>query len=328
MKFLPAFLPYSFFGVTLVLTLLGAQSSYASDPEWYLDYLKSYPGCEQELLCSVGEGETLAEALGVARSEAAKFFQAQVKSKSQLESSSEQKGSSAASATFLEWSTKSIQVETSELISGMEIKKQEAKEGRFYVLMALERSKSAGALKDKIQTLDNQNNSLLEMNSRFAFPKMLKNLDLINHFNERYSLLARSPLKLKVSRETMQEKINKLEPMKIALLTRGKKLPTHLHHTLIDILAPLKVVVVAKKSNPAYKLRGEVLTEEQYFKVNGFKKLNVIYRLELLNSKNEIIGKMSTLSEQVARNTDHAIEKAIPEIKAALQDNLDQLSSK
>jgi hypothetical protein len=62
--------------------------------------------------------------------------------------------------------------------------------------------------------------------------------------------------------------------------------------------------------------------------VEGFKKLNVVYKLELLNAKDEVIGKMSTFSEQVARNINDAIEKAIPDIKDALENNLDQLSSK
>lgn len=302
--------------------------SQALSPDWYSDFQKAMPACERELLCATGEGDTLADALGEARSEVAKFFQAKVQSKSNVSSSAEQKGLMPSDASIIEWTNKTISIETSELISGLEIRKQETQDGRIYVLMSLDRIKMSGLLKEKINELDTANNQLMALNSRFTYPKLLKNMVMIDFYNDRYSLLASEKISLKVKREMIQDKINKLTPVKMALITRGKKLPSKLNHTLIDLLSPLKVIVVAKKSGPSFILRGEIVTEEQYFKVSGFKKLNVVYKLELLNSKNEVIGKMSALSEQVARNSDHAIEKAIPDIKEALQDNLDQLSSK
>ena len=109
--------------------------------------------------------------------------------------------------------------------------------------------------------------------------------------------------------------------------TKGRKLPTKLSHTLIDTLSPLKIVIVAKKNLPKYTLRSELQTEEEYFNVEGFKKLNVTLRLELLNSDNTVMGKMSALSEQVARNAEQAIEKAAPEIKESFQETMDQLTT-
>ncbi|MFA6237791.1 MAG: LPP20 family lipoprotein [Bacteriovorax sp.] len=315
-----------FLSALILVTL--AQASYANAPEWFSDYVKKFPGCDTELLCSVGEGETLADALSEARGEVAKFFQAKIQSKSQVSVSSEQKGTNVADASVDEWTNKTSSVETSELISGLEIRKQEQADGRYYVLMTLERQKTAGLLKEKILELDTENSQLLELNSRFAYPKILKNLAMIEPYNDRYTLLARTAISLKVKKETIQQKINKLTPMKMALVTKGKKLPAKLSHELIAMLSPLKVVIVAKKHAPPYTLRGEIVAEEQYFKVDGFKKLNVVYKLELLNSQNVVIGKMSTMSEQVARNIDHALEKALPEITEALKNNLDQLSSK
>lgn len=312
----------------LVYLLLGSFNAHASAPVWFSDYLRTYPGCDTDLLCTVGDGETLSDALTEARSEAAKYFQAEIKSKSQISSSSEQKGISAASGTFDQWTNKIVSVETSELISGLEIKRQEEVSGHVYVLMGLDKRKTAGVLQEKILEFDTENAQLLDLNSRFSYPKILKNLTLIDFYNNRYTLLAPNKIDLKVKRETIQEKINKLTKMDVAFITRGKKLSPKLNHTMINLMSPLKVVFVPKKKLPAFSLVGEVVIEEQYFKVAGFKKLNVIYKLELLNSKNEVMGRMSALSQQVARNSDHAIEKAIPEIKEALQNNLEQLSSK
>lgn len=320
----------AFLGMKFLLALLlsGPFSARASAPDWFSDYLKAYPVCERELLCAVGDGKTLADALNEARLEVANYFQAKIKSKSQTSSSSEQKGTTAASGSFDEWSNKTVSVETSELISGLEIKRQEQLDGHVYVMMGLDRAKSAGLLKEKIQDLDTENAQLMELDSRFTYPKLLKNLDLIDLYNDRYTLLSESQIQLKVKKETVKNKLFKLVPMKMALITRGKKLPAKLNHILIDLLSPLKVVVVSRKYKPPYTLRGEVVTQEQYLKVDGFKKLDVIYKLELLNANGAVVGKMSTISEQVARNVEHAIEKAMPDIQEALQNNLDQLSSK
>lgn len=311
----------------LVLTLFTSLKGVAAIPSWFSDYIKSNPSCEREYLCAVGDGETEGLALSEARNEVAKFFQTKVKSKSQVSSSSEQSTASAADGKFDEWTSKLISEETTEIITGLEVKRQEQVDGRTYVLMGLERAKTAKLLKEKIDSLDIENSKAMELNSRFTYPRILKNLSLMDAFRERYDLMSQTPLILKVKKENILEKQNKLRPLKIALVSKGKKLPAKLSHTLIDLLSPLKVVVVAKKTSPQYILQSELITEEQYFKVEGFKKLNVIMRVELLNSKSAVMGKISALSEQVARTNDQAIEKAIPELKESLENNLDQLTT-
>lgn len=309
-----------------VYLFLGFISVSAAAPDWFSDYVKSTPSCERDLLCTVGFGETLAEALGEARSEAAKFFQAKIQSKLEISSNSEQKSSIGSNGTFDESTSKIIKVETNEIINGLEIKRQDQVAGHFYVLMALDRAKTAENLKEKIQGLDTENAQMLELNSRFNYPKILKKLALIEFYNDRYRLLSKAPLILKVKKETVQSKINNLPPLNLAFVTKGKKNPIKLNHTLAELLSPIKINIVSRKKSPDFILKSELIIEEQYFNVPGFKKLNIVYKLELIDSKNVVIGKMSTISEQVARNNDQAIEKAIPEIKEALQDNLDQLS--
>lgn len=299
----------------------------AHAPDWFSDFIKTNPGCERELLCVAGEGKTMGDALKEARSEAAKFFQTKISSTSFLSTTTGQVGLSTIGSSFDEWTNKTVREETSEMISGLEIKKQNEVNGQNYVLMALNREKSAKILKEKIDALDLENARSLELNSRFVYPKMLKNLALINALGERYSLLSDLPIILKVSNEALQGKINKLTPLKVGIVSKGKKIPPKLSHIIIDLLSPLKIVIVSKKHSPAYFLKTEMITEDQYFKVEGFKKLNVILRLEFQNSSALVLGKLSTLSEQVARTEEQAIEKALPEIKESLQEHLDQLTT-
>lgn len=312
----------------LVFTFFTCFCAEGAAPDWFNDYLSSNPTCEREYLCAVGEGETVGEALGMARLEIAKFFQTKIKSKSQVSTSSEQKGASVSSASFDEWTSKTMSEETSELISGLEIKKQEKVGIRTYVMVTLDRRKTAGLLKEKIEALDTEDAQLMDLNSRFVYPKILKNLALIEAFNERYALLSQFPLRIRVKKEHIQTKLNRLTPIKMSVVSNKQKLPAKLNHILVETFSPLKIVFVSQKAAPRYILKSEIMTEEQYLKVEGFKKLNVQFRLDLVNSKSQVVmGKLSAMSEQVARNSEQAIEKAIPDIKEELQNNLDQLTT-
>jgi len=312
-------------GLGLVAVLFSGNAQ-ASAPEWFSDFEKAVNGCDQIDLCVAGEGASLNEALGMGRTEVAKFFQTKIESKSQISVTSEQKGLPV-NATVDEWTNKSLSEETNEILSGLEIKKQQEKDGRYYVVMGLNKSTAAKEIRQRIEDLDQINAKAFELNSRFSFPKILSNLSLIEALINRHRLLSAAPVQLKVAREQVLQKVNRLKPIKLSMVTKGKKLPAKLSHTLIDLLSPLRIILVPQKSGPKYKLISEIIVEDQYFKVEGFKKLNVNLRVELQNSEKITLGKISALSEQVARTNEQAIEKAAPELKNYLMEHLDELST-
>lgn len=298
----------------------------AAAPDWFSDVEKAVSGCDQIFLCVSGEGSTLNEALGMSRAEAAKFFLTKIESRSQVSLVSGQKGL-ASGASVDEWTSKTLSEETIEMLSGLEIKKQEEKDGRYYVVMALNKSTTAKEIRESVEKLDLINAKAFELNSRFAYPKILKNLTVIDGLIDRHRLLSAQTIPLQVKREVVLERMNRLKPMKLALMTKGKKLPSKISHSLIDLLSPLRVVLVPLKSAPKYRLISEVVVEDQYFKVEGFKKVNVNLKVELLNDQKVTLGKISALSEQVARTKDQALEKAVPELKDHLQEHLEELTN-
>ncbi len=307
--------------------MLGPASAFAQAPDWLNDFQKSNPECVAQYLCIAGEGASLAQAISSARVEVSKFFQTKIKSSSEMTTNSQQPGVGLDRASVNEWTSQTLSEEAEEIISGLEIKRQIELDDHAYVLMALDRSKTALGFKEKIKALDEQNAKSLELNSRLTYPKILKNIILIEAYLERYTLLSNQSLLLKVKRENIQDKINGLKPLKFTIISPHKKLPLKFNHLISEILSPLKIIFVARKNNPQYVLHSELATEEQYFKVEGFKKLNIVLRLELLNTSSQVLGRLSAQSEQMARSNDQAIEKAIPEIKELLLENLDQLST-
>lgn len=291
-------------------------------PQWFIN-----PDCGEANLCAVGMGETSKAALGDARTEMAKFFQTEVRSKTQLNSSSVQKDLNAGSGSFEEWTTKSSSEETSEILTGVEVKKQEVVDGVSYVLLALDRKVFSNNLRNKIEELDNENVKLLEGRSRFAIPKVLKNLSIIETLQTRFLLVSKEKLIIHVSKNTVLEKILKLKPIKFKIVSVKKKLPSKINHLLTDILTKIKVVIVPSTQSAKYILKCELVTEDQYLKIEGFKKVNVQLKLELQNNKNAVLGKMSVIDEQVARTLEQAIEKAIPQISEYTLENINQLSN-
>jgi hypothetical protein len=313
----------------LIPGLLLSLSAMASAPQWFSDFEKTVNGCDQNYLCVTGEGASLNEALGMSRTEAAKFFQTKIQSETHLTLTSEQKTvqSGNPAGKYDEWTNKTLSEETNEILSGLEIKKQEEREGRYYVVMGLNKFNTAKEILSRIEELDQSNEKAFELNSRFTYPRILKNLSIIDGLTDRHRLVSSQPVKLKVKREEVLEKINRLKPLKLAMLTKGKKLPAKLSHIIIDLLSPLKLIIVSSKTKPKYSLISEVIIEDQYFKVEGFRKLNVNWRVELQNSQKLMLGKISALSEQVARTSEQAMEKAAPELKDYLQEHLDEITT-
>lgn len=312
-------------GLGLILAVLCARAK-AGTPDWFSDFEKTVDGCNLNYLCLAGEGESLKDALGMARTEVAKYFQTKVQSSSQVSVNYQQKG--IMSASIEEWSNKTLKEETDELLSGLEVKKQEEKDGRYFVVVGLSKSTMAKELKSRIEALDLENSKAFELNSRFAYPKILKNLAVIDKLIDRYRLVSVSPLVLQVKREDVLEKIAKLKPIKIGMMTKGKKLSSPLSRSLNSLFSPLRLVFVPVKSGPKYLLLNELAVEEQYLKVEGFKKLNVNLKIELRNRASQApLGRVSAFSEQVARTPEQAIEKAAPELQDYLQEHLEELTT-
>ena len=298
----------------------------SQSPKWYSDYLSVFPECEQSLLCVVGEGDSPFQAEREARLEASKFFETKVKSSTQLTSASEQKVNQTI-GEFSEWAQKTITEETNELLSGLEVKQQTQVSNRFYVLMSLDREKTAQRFRSKILEIDKENEQLIKTGSRFVYPKILRNLSLSLPMQERYSLLSSRPLGLVVSKALVTENINKLSALKMAMISKGAGLPSQLAHTINEMIAPLKIIIVPKsEAGIQNTLVSELVAEELYFKVEGFKRLNVILKLELLNNKGEVLGRLSASSEQTSRSKEKAMEAALPILKDALLENFNQLS--
>lgn len=294
----------------------------AALPEW----ITNIGPCTSLEICVVGSGESLRGATINGRSELAKFFETRVKVDATFSNQTIQNGLSISQAQYDEWSSKTIQEAADEFINGIETKRSENIDGTFYVLLSLPKEKAAQNFKEKIQEIDQQNNALFKKGTRLVYPLIILNLKKRDYYVSRYNLVSSQEIKSSITPSKMIEVMDKLSPIRASVFTDKEKLPASVSHMLEKIFSPLKIIFVSSKQNPSYKLRTKLAYEDQYFKVEGFKKLNVIFKIEL-SEKDKVLGRISSSSIQTARSKEKALEMALDDIENDLKENLDQLAS-
>jgi hypothetical protein len=308
--------------ITFVLIIFVSTQINASPiPSW----ISEIGPCENGYICVVGTGQSSKDAKSDGRAEFAKFFETKVKIESNTSSKSINLKNSIMDAKYEEWSSKLINEEADEVLSGIEVKNEFAGTDQYFVLMSLSKNSVAKKFKDKFLDLDNQNMALIKRGNRFVLPKIAFNLSKMARFKDRYMSVSESELKAQFSEKMYIHKISDLKTLQIAIEKSSEDVPGKILHLLASICSPLKINISHKIKNPDQWINIQFKSDEDYLKVEGFKKLNIILALELKNLKNEVVGKLNISSNTVARNKNQAIEKVLPDLENQLIENLGSL---
>lgn len=306
-----------------LILILFLNTAKAHAPQWVNDN----GACSSNEICVVGSGTSLKEATEDARAELAKYFQTKVSVNNKVSNFTNQIGLRVDEAKFSEWTSKAIETESEEIIVGAQVVRSEQDGGTFYVLMSQSKTMLAKMLKERIEKIDNENNGLDAKNTRFVYPMIWNNLTQRQFYLDRYNLVSLVPINSKITLEKISQRLKEERPIKIGLYAKKEKMPPKLMHLMEKIFSPLKIVFVPSKQNPDYKMRTELIYEDEYFKVEGFKKLNIIFKIELADKKEKVLGRVSTSSIQTARSKDQCLSLALEDIENQLRDKLDQLVS-
>lgn len=305
-----------------ILTLTMTFQAVAGLPQW----VNEVGPCSPFEICVIGEGQSLKQAKSDASSEMAKFFESKVKVNSKVATSTESKND-ILNSQFSEWTAKVIDIEADEILSGIEIKRSEQINDTFYVLASLKKAYAEQKILESIQTIDKENQALYAKNARFVYPQIIVNLKKREYYTNRLRAVSDREISASITNEKMIASLNQLSPQKVSVFSKKDKLPPQVLLMLEKIFAPLSIVFVSDKENPEFKLRTNLNFVEEYFKVEGFKKLNVIFKIELMNRKGNVLGRVSSSSTQIARSKEQALNLAIENIEKEIKENLDQLSA-
>jgi len=281
--------------------------------------------CPETEICVIGSGKSLAMAQNSGRSEMAKYFETKVSVESQVSSESKQVGLIPNAALFEEWTSKVISEETSEILSGITEKKVETKDDDFYVLMSIDKAKTAKYYRDQVELIDQENEILFNKNSRFAFPKLFLNLKKRQHLTKRYFVLTGSSILAKVSDEKVLQSYHQLKPLSLSYLVEGKRISSPLIQLVAKNFSEVKCQLKNKGAALSFQLKLIQNIREEYFKVEGFKKINIELKLQLISGEKDQ-GEVIINTTQVGRSFNQALEKGLEELETELIENLDKLS--
>lgn len=288
------------------------------------DWVKEVGPCSPLEICVIGSGKSLKEATADSKAEMAKYFETKVSAKTEVINSSTSVGLSMSGQSFNEWTAKDIKVSTEEVLSGLSQKNAAEVNGEFYVLLALNKAAMAKSLSEKIEKIDLENQLLFEKNNRFALPFIIQQFSDRKFLNDRYNLVSNMEITPKVSEADVLKRISNLAPMNIALVSDKQKLPAEISASLEKILSPLNIILVSTKNPFEYKMKAKWMMNDEYFKVEGFKKTTYILKLELQNKQGNTVGRIASSTTVVSRNKDKGLKEAIDFFEKDIRKNIVQ----
>lgn len=303
------------------ILVFALNNSYAAElPNW----ISEVGPCSPAEICVIGSGRSLKEAMADSKAEMAKYFESKISAKTAVINESKSIGLSMSQQSFNEWTAKEITVSTEEVLSGLSQKNATEINGEFYVLLSLSKDSMAKSLRERIEKIDIENATLFEKNNRFNYPLMMQNFSERKFLNDRYNLVSSNELRPKISEADLVIKISNLSPLNILLVSEKNKLPAEMLATLERILSPLNIVLVNSKNPYELKLKTKLISNDEYFKVEGFKKTTFILKLEMQNKKAQTIGRISSSTQIVSRNKDKGFKEAIEFFEKDIRKNIGQ----
>ncbi|MFT6070029.1 MAG: hypothetical protein ACJAT2_002458 [Bacteriovoracaceae bacterium] len=296
-------------------------------PAWLFEAGKA---CQRFELCAVGEAPGRLGAEIAARNNLAKIFETKIKSTLNIQTTSKSETiDQVVTGKINEDVNEKIELETKEVLKGVQIKEFFETKDSFFALAALDKPRAAKGIASEIETVDTEMVALINDGRRSSLNKGLRLYKVREALNLRHQFLSDRRLSSPVSLSTILKKkkakrdlgtIIKVDFKEVGRISQVKNIITR---HLLDY--DFKVVKSKAKSSQ-YQITGSLKEEEQHMKVSGFKRYKFFLHLKSLNANNEKIGAIDFETNQSGRNLNQAYENALPEIKDFLEKKIVELN--
>ena len=301
-----------FFAV-LAPALLISAAAMSKKPAWVEAPVKY---CSPTEVCAVGSGDTPAKAKAEARSGIMKWFKSEIKSSAEFSESSRNDSLSNSASTEAWEGTKGI-------LEGVEIKENFDEAGEYYSLASLDKTAAAAAIKLKIAQLDDKMKTLLADDSKRS-ARMLE-----DYYKSREELNAQH---LFISGATVPEVITYDQVFKNKNAKIAKNIGYYIDmrpsENSASALAIFREALIAhgnkispNEASADRKCTGSLDAVEQHINIAGFVKYQFVLKLDCMED-GKAVGSVSATETTTGRSQKHALESALPQLKAAAQEGL------
>ena len=283
--------------------------------------------CSSQELCAVGEGtgRLIAEASG--RKELSKIFKVRVKARTKIDSSmrTTTDKDQVISGTMEEGLTQQIQETSEEVLEGVVTKEIYDDGESFFALVSLDKVKAGRIVRSKIESIDELLKNCIEDGRRHLLSQALGLLKVRQKLNLRYEFLTNFKIKAPISYKTIYDLKRKKALLGTTVYLTSKEPDKNLG--LKDYIRRLLIkndFKVIEKEGEAYQFRVviELVSQKIYFRVDGFEKNKFSLRVQALNKKRVKIGSISFAVTETGRSFWQSYERALPEIKRRIQEEI------
>ncbi len=296
-------------------------SESAKAPEWVY---APHEGCSSAHLCAAGEGESLTQADVRARKAIAAVFSTQIKSQFDIHKTSY---SDDELSELKERVSDSVTEKVEGILKGVEISKRFEKDGLFFSLASLDKSKAVQSLKREIKGLDSELDHLYSLKRKSSVMRMMEILDERAGLSDKLIALKGGASQAPVTFAQIQNiKFNNNGYDKV-FIRAGSDVPVSLSKSLSQML-----------SDSGYKVRSDLAVDyiidlkfeakEAYLKVSGFKKFVFTFSVLALNNLKEKVGSFNVTQTQTGRTEQDAFVRAKLKLQQEAQKKLSKLNLK
>lgn len=310
-----------------LLFFLISGSAFSKRPVWLSSPLDF---CGKKYLCAVGEAAGKLMASANARNELAKIFKVKISGNKKIftESLSKRLADGSLSGEVLEEIQGNISESAEEILEGVEIREVYQDDESHFALASLNKKKAADQIKKKIKKIDNEIYRQVKLGKRSNLFRSLKKWYTRDELNNRYEFLVERSIKPRVSLKKILDKKREKELLNTRIFLKVKEFDKkgEIKHILIQSLLENNFRIVSNKKNKyKYMVKVTLDSKKVYFNVKGFEKYKFTLKLSSKSGKGVSLGALSFISSKNGRNKQQCFERALPEIKKYLSDNLFEL---
>ncbi|MCR9204973.1 MAG: LPP20 family lipoprotein [Halobacteriovoraceae bacterium] len=289
------------------------------EPKWVKNPEKA---CKKSELCAVGEGTGLSGAKRAARLAIGKIFGTRIKSEFKEKIASMGK-------TVSQEMSDEVQELTDIALEGVNIKKTYETKTGWFALASLNKRKTANSFKREIDKLDEKMLVLMDDATAGSLMKVEPLYIKREELNSRYAFLTGQAFPPVISYEDVFKGKRAATGSMIVHIYLDEKDPKEVEKILAKALSDRGYKTTSgrkRNKNSTHIVSGELSTEKQYLKVDGFEKWKFLFSVKAKTSAKVESGVLNHAVTTTGRSFEQAKERALPEMEEFIKKNIDKLN--
>lgn len=293
----------------------------AKAPEWV--YAPGQ-GCADSELCAAGEGESMESADAQARKALAAIFSVKITSQLDIHKTS---FSDEEVEELKEFVSDQVNQTVDEVLEAVEIKRRYEREGLFFSLASLERSKAASLLKRKVSSIDNELEHLYRLKRKSSIKRMMGLLDERSLLADKLIVVEGQAGKAPVSFTQIQNLKYASGGFRKVYVQAGEDVPETMVKFMEQLLTGMGYQILDKRAVD-YVVELKTRAKRSYLNVEGFQKYVFYVTVAAKDNAQKKLGVFTAAAAQTGRDKRDAYLRAKPTLQEEIEKKIDKLNLK